>query len=278
MLFTLTQNEAQALEGMCPEGVINQIDKPLVFTLGYFDDEGFLEGVLQFTANDKTPEPTGLINYIFVPKTFRNNGAGSVLVMNALSIMSDSNINKCEIKLPSTDEYAYLRKFFESNYFSFDDNGYIMYSAPLKYYYGSNIIMTVETDSVRSISSLDNDEFASYVTELSQNREILLSVNPEDYQKQLSCYIDIPYHRGLFLVKELSGEVLEVAFLGTDDEASNASHKLIAFSLKKAREKYSSHTLINVPCQSERSITLAKELFPRIPSVTVTVGSKTMEP
>ncbi len=141
MILTLTKNEAQALSEICPPKITEQIGKPGVFTIGSFEDENFLEGILQFTVDKNDKNPVGQIKFLYVQRVFRNKHVGSSLIESAIITMEASNVRRCLVMLPTNDRYADLREFFSKRGFSFGNNLAKMSSTD-KYCIGTMVLDT----------------------------------------------------------------------------------------------------------------------------------------
>ncbi len=274
-ILTITQNEAPLIQNYCPKDILENISLSNYFTIGYFDDENFLTGVIQFYIYAKNKKDhSAVINYIHVHEDVRNEGVGTYLLRSAFSILKDSSVSSCEVRLPAENTDKQLISLFNDLGVSFDNPQYFLYSAPASKYLKSELLYSTDIIPCKNIGSLSQDEFSSYVKRLSGISSSYFTGNLSDYNTAVSSFVS-GKAIGLFLLNRESSNSLEVKFLGAKGEnTSSLQLKMISYSTKRVQELYDSHTLINIRCFDSKTLNLFKFLCPVIIPTRMIVGVK----
>ncbi len=86
-VFTVTKSEAEAFKDFFPEDIYNNIGKENYYTLGAFDDEEFVAGVLQFFVGfDENKGTYSRVCYLYVPEEFAD--ADIAFLLSTISSLS----------------------------------------------------------------------------------------------------------------------------------------------------------------------------------------------
>ena len=273
-VYVITKESAPALSDFCPESVISDIDKPGVSTLGYFDEDEFLAGILQFCVDNsvKMGKITALITYLFVDETFREDHVATLLLDQLIYTAQMSDINTIEFNLlPDCDSYEELRQFFLKNDFVLEEESFL-YSAPALEFLTTPALMRSPKTRSESLSSLTYREFSDMLQKLAPDNSGL-SRNLNDYEKNISSCFSDASAAGILLIRKKSHSCLEVVlFAYTGDGAGTRQLDLILSSAKKVREHYPSHTLIQIYTTNPSSIMLINRLCPEIEPSVITHG------
>ncbi len=246
-IITLTQKEAPLLTDFCSTEIMENIGKPKFFTFGYFDDEDFMDGIIQFSIITKNPNQyIGVINHIFVQEIARNDGIGYFLLDQCMAILRESTIEQCMVML-DTESAEYASKGFFQNFgFHFSNTITLFYKIPIETVLKSKLVKRDKNYICKSINDFSQKEFSTFFKSLDNDSTTYISENLSDYERNISSYYMTDSGRGLFLIKKNDEKNLQIVFLGTKGKNSSLQLQLFSYSAKEMQKIYGNDVIIHI--------------------------------
>ena len=100
-VFTVTKENVENLKDFFSETCLKNIDQEGFFTVGVYDDEGFVAGVMQFKVDsDQSSKCFGQLDYLYIHEDFEDSDASQTLIDELESILSASGIHDRFVQLP----------------------------------------------------------------------------------------------------------------------------------------------------------------------------------
>ena len=263
--FTVSLKEAQALSNFFSEKSMQNIEKEGFYTIGAFDDEGFVTGVLQFYVDFSQEHGCfGLLSHMYIQDEFKDTETAKTLIEEFESIMSSSGIGDRLIHLPA-DASKESFDFYNSLGFEFDKDVFFVFSSTAKEFVKHPIIESTSTSDIKSISEIGDDGFlllqkAAGCKTITKTKSI--------YDQEISSFFVSQKGCGLFLIKRLDNGLLVTSFLGCNTREVNTDIlSLIAYSAKKAQDLCGPDAPIKKKKKKDHSKELINQLFPDIPAL-----------
>ena len=259
-VFTVTSKEAEALRNFFSEEALNNIDKDGYYTLGVYDDEYFIAGVLQFfIGSSQMSGSYGLINYIYVQEDFMDLDAAEVLVDEFYRILSSCNVTDRFISIDADNAEKSLKHLKTLGIQLTDDSAFII-TATLKELLDSDIISHTSVQNIDSISGLKDEAFLK----LQKDSGCRFCIGDRsEIENDVSSYFSSDKGCGLLLVRKASDDMLITSFLGCNTPEVGADILgLIAYSAARAKEIYDPKTSVQVICRTAASKELISKLLP----------------
>ena len=259
-VFTITADDAKSLESFFSKESLSNIGKEGYYTIGVYDDEGFIAGVMQFLVDFNQDSPCfGLLSYMFIHEDFRDTEAAQVLVDEFERILSDSGINDKMLSMPASlnpDDYMYYNNLG----FKFGQKVYYVFSSSLEAFVNHDLIKKAGTKNIKSISELNEEAFYRLQKAAGCNYPVRGNTY---YDMKISSYFIEDEGCGLFLVKKLADDSIITAFLGCSSLAvEKYVIRLLSYTAKKALDLYGPDALVNIHCKKNQTKKMISMLFP----------------
>lgn len=267
--YTLTQRDVQYYAHMIPEDIRWQIGRDGYFTVGALETGRFAAGVLQFyvgpTRSGEDFEAS--ITYMYVDKTFRRKGVGTLLLMEMDRILRESGVNYRVFVMPGHGTFEGMKNFLSDYGFSFAGNNFYVYLETIDRILSDSILKMKSDPNVRPIQQLSQAEFREILAKLEEKAAADLASDFErkisNYDTAISSFYSKSDGTGLFLVKRYPSGRLEPVLLRTiGKEAAKGVMDLIARSARAAKLMCRTEDKIRIFCRTEKSEDLMQELYP----------------
>jgi|GEM_PF-6792121 len=243
-VFTVTKNEAEAFKDFFPEDIYSNIEKENYYTLGAFDDEEFVAGVLQFFVGfDENKGTYSRICYLYVPEEFTDGEIAFLLMDEYKNVALESGISENLVEV-------------------LDDSCVFVYAAQAKELCEMDSIKAASGKNIYSISFIDNLEFIKIKKQVANGVEL---EQKRFYEDEISSFYKAKDGCALLLVKKDDSENLVITFLGCDNpEIEDRLVNLLAYSVKRARDQYGEDVLIRIEYKDYLELA---SIFKAIPQV-----------
>lgn len=243
-VFTVTKNEAEAFKDFFPEDIYSNIGKENYYTLGAFDDEEFVAGVLQFFVGfDENKGTYARICYLYVPEEFTDADIAFLLMDEYKNVAFESGISEDLVEV-------------------LDDSCIFVYATQAKELCELDSIKAAKSRDIYSISFIDNLEFIKIKKQVANGVEL---EQKRFYEDEISSFYKAKDGCALLLVKKDAAENLVITFLGCDNpEIEDRLVNLLAYSVKRARDQYGEDVLIRIEYKDYLELA---SIFKAIPQV-----------
>ena len=243
-IFTITQKEAEVLQGFFPEDILDNIGKENVHTLGVLDDEEFISGVLQFFVGfDKNIGTYSRIYYLYVPEDFVGEDTTASLLWEYESILKESDVREDLMDMV-------------------DDTCVFLYSDTAENISRLKSMQSLKEKDIYSISFIDNMEFIKIKKKLASAFEL---EQKKCYEDEISSFYRSKDSYGLLLVKKDALNDLNISYIGADSEDSKAKlGALLAYSTKRAVDQYGADQNMRIECKDYNALSLYSRIIPEI--------------
>ena len=243
-VFTVTKNEAEAFKDFFPEDIYSNIGKENYYTLGAFDDEEFVAGVLQFFVGfDENKGTYSRVFYLYVPEEFVDSDIAFLLLEEYKNVVLESGISEDLVELPG------------------DDCVYV-YGARAKELCALDLFKSVSTKDIYSISFIDNLEFIKIKKQVAKGTVL---EQKRFFEDEISSFYKAKDGCALLLAKKNAFEDLIITYLGCDKpETSDSLVSLLAYSVKRARDQYGDDELIIIACKEYLQLEKIFNVIPQI--------------
>ncbi len=243
-VFTITRQEANALQDFFPEDVLENIGKDNYHTLGALDDEEFVAGVLQFFVDfDETKGTFSRICYLYVPEEFQNESIATVLLWEYENILSESGVR---------DELKDM----------VDDSCVFLYGSTVDRLRNLDSLRSISTKDIYSISFIDDVEFVKIKKKVAGGA----GLEPKRfYDDEISSFYKTKDECGLLLVQKKTFEDLIFSYIGADSKGSDDKQKgLVAYSLKRAADQFGDDRHLRIECKDYMTFSMYLRTLPEI--------------
>ncbi len=243
-VFTVTKNEAEAFKAFFPEDIYSNIGKENYYTLGAFDDEEFIAGVLQFFVGfDENKGTYSRVFYLYVPWEFADSDIAFLLLEEYKNVALESGISEDLVELPG------------------DDCVYI-YGARAKELCTLDLFNSVSTKNIYSTSFIDSLEFIKIKKQVAKGAVL---EQKRFFEDEISSFYKEKDGCALLLAKKNGFEDLVITYLGCDKpEISDRLVSLLAYSVNRARDQYGDDELIKIECKDYLELTRIFEVIPQL--------------
>lgn len=259
-VFSITAKETEAIKSFFTDETLENIEKDGYYTLGVYDEDYFVAGVLQFfIGSSQTYGSYGLINHIYIQEDFKDSEAIDFLIDEFDSILSSCNVKDRFIYMHPDSSEKSIKYLAEMGLSLKKDPAFIMI-APLEGLMKSDIICHVSVQNIGSISELDNNSFLKLQHDSGSK---FCLPGSTDIESDVSSYFRSEKGCGLLLIKHSTDGVLVTSYLGTSTPLVGTNIlSLIAYSTTKALELYDPNTSVQIICRNSASKELASKLLP----------------
>ena len=252
-VFTVTKNEAEAFKDFFPEDIYNNIGKENYYTLGAFDDEEFVAGVLQFFVGfDENKGTYSRICYLYVPEEFTDGDIAFLLMDEYKNVAFESGISEDLVEV-------------------LDDSCVFVYATQAKELCELDSIKAAKSKDIYSISFVDNLEFIKLKKQVANGVEL---EQKRFYEDEISSFYKAKDGCALLLVKKDAAENLVITFLGCDNpDISGKLKSLVAYSVKRAKDQYGEDEIIRIECKDSLELAKVFEAIPEIQTLSIPASS-----
>jgi hypothetical protein len=228
-VFTVTKSEAEAFKDFFPEDIYNNIGKENFYTLGAFDDEEFVAGVLQFFVGfDENKGTYSRVCYLYVPEEFADADIAFLLMDEYKNVVFESGISEDLVEV-------------------LDDSCVFVYATQAKELCELDSIKGALSKNIYSISFIDNLEFIKIKKQVANGAEL---EQKRFYEDEISSFYKAKDGCALLLVKKDAAENLVINFLGCDRlEITGKLKDLVSYSIKRAKDQYGEDKIIRIECK-----------------------------
>ena len=243
-VFTITKSDVEAFKDFFPEDILNNIGKDNYYTLGAFDDEEFVAGVLQFFVGfDETIGTYSKICYLYVPEEFADSDIAFLLLDEYQNVADNSGISEELMEIP-------------------DDTCVYIYAATVKELVAGDTFKSVSTKDIYSISFIDNLEFIKIKKQVANGVEL---EQKRFYDDEISSFYKGKDGCALLLAKKDELENLVITYIGCDSpEIEGRLRGLASYSIKRAGNLYGEDVLIKI---ESKDYTGLANIFKAIPEL-----------
>ena len=252
-VFTVTKSEAEAFKDFFPEDIYNNIGKENYYTLGAFDDEEFVAGVLQFFVGfDENKGTYSRVCYLYVPEEFADADIAFLLMEEYKNVVFESGISEDLVEV-------------------LDDSCVFVYATQAKELCELDSIKAAKSRDIYSISFIDNLEFIKIKKQVANGAEL---EQKRFYEDEISSFYKAKDGCALLLVKNDAAENLVITFLGCDNPEIHAKLKdLVSYSIKRAKDQYGEDKIIRLECKDFSELAKFFEAIPKMQPLSISANS-----
>ncbi|MBP3784376.1 MAG: hypothetical protein J6I68_14115 [Butyrivibrio sp.] len=243
-VFTVTKNEAEAFKDFFPEDIYSNIGKENYYTLGAFDDEEFVAGVLQFFVGfDENKGTYSKVCYLYVQEDFVDSFIAASLLAEYESIAAESGIS-----------YDLME--------TIDDSSVYVFASSAKKFWAKKTLDHVSPKDIYSISFIENLEFIKIKKQVAKGTVL---EQKRFYEDEISSFYKAKDGCALLLVKKGKLEDLVMTYIDYDNpDIDEKLTGLISYSAKRAMDLYGEDQYIRIECGDYDSLTRFGKALPDI--------------
>lgn len=279
-IYRLEKKDIEFANGLLDAVAAEALGQPGYYTLLSADDDDIPVGVLQFyIGKAKDYGVVGRVTYIFVVLEERENDVANELALELISILQDSGIGVCEVTIPESENTEILKYVFSSFGFLFDKKDeYPYYEIPIGHIVGVPILSKGKLADIKPLTKIKERQFKYLIGEIKRHdsNDFLsneISINPDDWEKDISCFYLGEKGGGAFLVRKNAAGVLEPKFLsGFGRDTGLSVLGLISYGTMAAGLKYPHDTILMIPGRKVKVNELVKKICPDIVPKKMSLG------